>query len=226
MTDPAPEGGAATRVVLRPLATPLPLGFLALVLATVMFSAVQLGWIPPSQGRIAGLAALVATVPLQLTAAVFGFLTRDPVAATGMGLLAGTWGTVALTTLTSAPGATSAGLGVLLMTAGLAMQVPAASAAASKLVPAAVMSLAGFRFAVTGIYEVTGSGAWKAAAGWTGLALAVLALYAGLALELEGAQGRTILPLGRRGAGQAAVRGEAPTDATALASEAGVRSQL
>ena len=226
MTSPPSPGEQATRVVLRPLATPLPLGFLALVLATVMFSAVQLGWIPPDQGRIAGLTALVATVPLQLTAAVFGFLTRDPVAATGMGLLAGTWGTVALTTLTSAPGATSAGLGVLLVTAGLAMQVPAASAAASKLVPAAVMSLAGFRFAVTGIYEITGSAAWKAAAGWTGLALAALALDAALALELEGTQSRTVLPLGRRGAGQAAVRGEGPTDAGALASESGVRPQL
>ena len=38
------------RVVLRPLATPLPLGFLALLLATVPLSAVQLGWIPPTEG--------------------------------------------------------------------------------------------------------------------------------------------------------------------------------
>jgi succinate-acetate transporter protein len=222
----APGGGPATRIVLRPLATPLPLGFLALVLATVMFSAVQLGWIPATEGRVAGLTALVATVPLQLTAAVVGFLTRDPVAATGMGVLAGTWGTVALTTLTSPPGATSAGLGVLLLTAGLAMQVPAALAAASKLVPAAVMCLAGIRFAVTGTYEITGSGAWKTAAGWTGIALAVLALYAALALELEDAHARTVLPLARRGAGEAAVRGEGPLDVPDLTSEAGVRPQL
>ena len=47
-----------TRVVLRPVATPLPLGFLALALATVAFSAVQLGWVAPDQGRIAGLAAV------------------------------------------------------------------------------------------------------------------------------------------------------------------------
>jgi hypothetical protein len=87
--------GPATRVVLRPVATPLPLGFLALALATVVFSAVQLGWVPPDQGRIAGLTALAATVPLQLTAAVVGFLARDPVAATGMGVLTGTWATVA-----------------------------------------------------------------------------------------------------------------------------------
>jgi succinate-acetate transporter protein len=192
-----PDAPAAMRVVLRPLATPLPLGFLALVLATVTFSAVQLGWVPPTEGRIAGLTAVFATVPLQLLAAVMGFLARDPVAATGRGVLAGTWGIVGLSALTSTPGATSKELGILLVTAGLCMLVPAVSAGA-KLVPATVMGLAGVRFAVTGAYHVTASTGWKTTAGWVGLALALLALYAALALELEGSHRRTILPLGRR----------------------------
>jgi succinate-acetate transporter protein len=204
------EPGA--RVVLRPLATPLPLGFLALVLATTTFSALQLGWIPPEQGRVAAITAVAATVPLQLLASVVGFLARDPVAATGMGVLTGTWAVVGLTTYTSPPGATSAGLGVLLVTAGLAMFVPAVSGLA-KLVPAAVMGLAGVRFVVTGIYELAASPTWKSAAGWVGLALAVLALYAALALELEASHGRTILSLGRR----------EPVD---VAVEPGVRPQL
>jgi uncharacterized protein len=204
------EPGA--RVVLRPLATPLPLGFLGLVLATTTFSALQLGWIPPEQGRVAAITAVAATVPLQLLASVVGFLARDPVAATGMGVLTGTWAVVGLTTYTSPPGATSAGLGVLLVTAGLAMFVPAVSGLA-KLVPAAVMGLAGVRFVVTGIYELGASPTWKSAAGWVGLALAVLALYAALALELEASHGRTILPLGRR----------EPVD---VAVEPGVRPQL
>jgi succinate-acetate transporter protein len=206
VTDPG------ARVVLRPLATPLPLGFLALVLATTTFAALQLGWIPPEQGRVAAITAVAATVPLQLLASVVGFLARDPVAATGMGVLTGTWAVVGLTTYTSPPGSTSAGLGVLLVTAGLAMFVPAVSGLA-KLVPAAVMGLAGVRFVVTGIYELQASPAWKSAAGWVGLALAVLALYAALALELEASHGRTILPLGRRG----------PVD---VAVEPGVRPQL
>ena len=206
MTDPG------ARVVLRPLATPLPLGFLALVLATTTFAALQLGWIPPEQGRVAAITAVAATVPLQLLASVVGFLARDPVAATGMGVLTGTWAVVGLTTYTSPPGSTSAGLGVLLVTAGLAMFVPAVSGLA-KLVPAAVMGLAGVRFVVTGIYELEASPTWKSAAGWVGLALAVLALYAALALELEASHGRTILPLGRRG----------PVD---VAVEPGVRPQL
>jgi succinate-acetate transporter protein len=188
----------ATRVVLRPVATPLPLGFLALLLATTAFSAVQLGWVPPTEGRIAGLVAVFATVPLQLLASVIGFLARDPVAATGMGVLTGTWGVVGISTLTSPPGATSEELGVFLVAAGVCMLVPAVSAG-SKLIPAAVMGVAGVRFAVTGVYHLTASAQWKATAGWVGLALAVLALYAALALELEGSHRRTILPLGRRG---------------------------
>ncbi len=64
-----------------------------------MSIAVQLGWIPPAQHRVAAITAIVATVPLQLTAAVVVFLTRDPVAATGMGMLAGTWAIVGYTTL-------------------------------------------------------------------------------------------------------------------------------
>jgi uncharacterized protein len=224
--DREPAAQPATRVVLRPLATSLPLGFLALALATTVFSAVQLGWVPPDQGRVAAFTALAATVPLQLTAAVVGFLARDPVAATGMGVLTGTWAVVGLTTLTSPPGTASPGLGVLLVVAGLAMLVPAAAAVGGKLVPAAVMGLAAVRFAVTGVYELTGSATWQSAAGWVGIGLAAVALYAASALELEGALGRTVLPLGRRGPGRAAVDGRAPLVPQDLAAEAGVRPQL
>lgn len=219
-------GAAAPRIVLRPLATALPLGFMALALATTMFSAVQLGWIPAAEGRVAGYTALLATAPLQLLASVFGFLSRDPVAATGMGLLTGTWAVAGFTTLTTPPGATSEGLGVFLLVAGVAMLVPAAAAFGSKVVPAAVMGLAGTRFVVTGIYEVSGSAAWKAAAGWVGLVLAALAVYAAFALELEGVRERTVLPLGRHGPGRAAVAGEGPLDTGELIKEGGVRPQL
>ncbi len=170
--------------------------------------------------------ALFAAAPLQLLAAVFGFLTRDPVAATGMGILSGTWAVAGLTTLTSPPGGTSPGLGVLLCVAGTAMLVPAAAAVSSKIAPAAVMALTGTRFVVTGVSEATGSDTWKTAAGWVGLALALLAVYTALALELEGAQEKTVLPLGRRGPGRIAMAGDGALDAADLAREAGVRPQL
>ena len=48
---------------------------------------------------MAGYTTLFATVPLQLLASVVGFLCRDPVAATGMGILSGTWAVTGLATL-------------------------------------------------------------------------------------------------------------------------------
>lgn len=217
--------GPATRVVLRPLATPMPLGFLALMLSTVMFAVVELGWIPVTQSREAALVAVVLTAPLQFLASVMGFLSRDPVAATGMAILSGTWALIGISTLLSPPGTTSPGLGVLLACAGVAMMIPA-SAGKSKKVAAGVMALAGTRFAITGGYELTDARAWKLAAGAAGLLLAAAALYAALGLELESANRRTILPLGRPASAEATVRGEGPFKAEELAGEPGVRPRL
>jgi uncharacterized protein len=217
-------GGAAdiARVVLRPVGTPLPLGFLGLVVATVAFASVQLGWVPASQGSLVALGVLAFTVPTQLIACVVGFLARDPVAGTGMGVLAGTWGAVALVTLSTPPGASSAGLGVLLLCAAAALVVPA-SAGTGKPVASAVMSLSALRFALTGVAEVSGSTAWLSVAGVTGLVLGVVALYAALAFELEDVRGHAVLPLFRRAPGAAA---GLPADLGDLTGEAGVRRQL
>jgi uncharacterized protein len=225
MTFSDGPAGLATRVVLRPTATPMPLGFIALALATAMFGVVQLGWIPPTQRAVAALTAVAATLPLQLVTSVFGYLSRDPVAATGFALQAGAWGIVGLVSLTTPAGATSPGLGVLLMTAAVAVLIPGV-AGYSKLVPAAVMVGTAIRFAITGGYELTSSLAWKAAAGWAGIALAALALYAALALELEGVRRHTILPVGRSGPAREAVQGEGVVDTEELAREPGVRPRL
>jgi hypothetical protein len=219
----SPNGTA--RVVLRPIGSPLPLGFLGLFVATLSFSSVQLGWIPQSQGSTVALAALGLTVPVQLIAAVFGFLARDPVAGTGMGILAGTWATAGLATITSPPGATSPGLGVVLLCAGAAMLVPAA-AGRQKTIAAAVMALSALRFGVTGIAEISGASTWMTAAGWTGVLLAALSLYAALAFELEGTDRRAVLPLWRRGAAASAVRDDATGQLSDVADEPGVRQQL
>ena len=215
----------ATRVVLRPLASPLPLGFLALAVATVAFATVQLGWIPQSQGRTVALGVLVLTVPLQFLAAVMGFLARDPVAATGMGILSGTWAAACLATLTSPPGAASEGLGVILLMSAACLLVPAA-AARHKAAPALVILTSATRFAVTGIAEIEGGATWMHAAGWVGIGLAVLSGYAAVALELEGSESRTVLPLGRTGASKKAVDGRLADQVDEVATEPGVRQQL
>jgi uncharacterized protein len=232
VTSSVPTGGASARqgadrvrIAVRPIATPLPLGFLALGVATIAFASVQLGWIAPTEGRTIALGVLVLTVPMQLLAAVMGFLARDPVAATGMGILSGTWGAVCLATLTSPPGATSDGLGVILLAAAVCLLVPAA-AAGTKAVPALVILTSAIRFAVTGIAQIDGGQGWLHAAGWVGVVLAALSAYAALALELEGSMARTVLPLGRSGAGRTAVGGDLVGQFDDVANEPGVRKQL
>jgi succinate-acetate transporter protein len=220
-TSPPP-----VRVGLRPIANPLPLGFLALCGATFVVAGLNLGWVPPDQGRQVGLVLNAFVAPLQLVASVLGFLGRDVVAGTGMGVLTGTWLSTGLVLLTSAPGATSDALGLLLLVAATAMAVTASGAVGAKVVPALVLLTTSARFATTGLYELTASDGWKVAAGWVGVVLAFLAGYAALALVIEDAHHRTVLPLGRRGPGAAALHGGAPDQLQGIWHEAGVRGQL
>jgi succinate-acetate transporter protein len=204
----------AERVILRPIGNPLPLGFLALAGATLLVSGLQLGWLEPSQGKDVALVLVAFVFPLQLVTSVFGYLGRDVVAGTGMGVLSGTWLSVGLVMLTSPAGSTSDALGLFLLLAGLAMLVPAIAAASGKLVAVAVLGTTALRFACTGMYELTASKTWEDVAGVVGLVLCGVAVYAALAIALEEARRATVLPTGRRGAG------------LDVAHEPGVRSQL
>ncbi|KRF41974.1 hypothetical protein ASH01_18035 [Terrabacter sp. Soil811] len=214
-----------TRIVVRPLGNPLPLGFLALMVATTAVAMLQLGVLQPDQGHVVALGLLVLTVPLQTIACVLGFLARDPVAGTGMGVLAGTWAAVGFTMLGSAPGVTSPALGVLLLGSAVAMTVPTA-AATTKLAGLAVLGCSSVRFAITGIGQLTGSPAWLTAAGWVGVVLALVAAYAALAFELEDVRHTTVLPIGRRGAGASTMTAPARDELAPVAHEAGVRQEL
>lgn len=189
--------------MLRPLGNPLPLGFLALAAGTLVVSGLQLRWLDAADGKDVALILLAFVFPLQLVASVLGFLARDVVAGTGMGVLSGTWLSIALVRLTGAPGSLSDALGLFLLMAAVAMLVPGLTGLGSKLVPALVMSTAALRFAVTGLYELSGSGTWRHVAGIVGLFLCALGTYAATALALEETRRRTVLPTGRRGAADA-----------------------
>lgn len=214
------------RVVLRPIGSPLALGFVALAAATLVVSGLQLGWVQPAEGRNVALILLGFVVPLQLLASVLGFLARDSLAGTAMGILSGSWLAVGLVLLTSPPGSTSDALGLFLLVAGTAMLLPATAALASKLVPALVLATTALRFLVTGLYQLTASSAWKAAAGLVGLLLAALAMYAAWAFELEDTAKRTVLPTLRRGKGADALHQGLLDQVAEVDHEAGVRQQL
>jgi succinate-acetate transporter protein len=214
------------RVVLRPIGHPLPLGFIGLAAATTVVAAMQLGWVPPTEGANVAWVLIAFVFPTQLVSAVFGFLGRDTVAGTSMGVLAGTWLTVGLVLRSSPPGATSKALAVFLLVGSLAMLVPAVAAFGGKVVPALVLSTTALRFLVTGIAQWTGSPAWKGTAGGVGLVLGALALYAAMAVALEDVLGHTVLPTARHAEGETAVAGTLADQFTGVEHEAGVRTQL
>lgn len=214
------------RVVLRPIGNPLPLGFLGLSVATLVLAGLNLGFLPSSEQHQVALILLVFAFPLQAVATVFGFLARDAVVASGIGVQAGSWATIGILLLTSPPGRRSDTLGLFLIVAATALLSAVAVAAHSKLVPALVMAGTSVRFALTGVFEWSGQAVWKHASGWEGLALAGLALYAAVALDLESVRHRTVLPLLRHGAGRAAIDGPPAAQVAGVEHEAGVREQL
>jgi uncharacterized protein len=214
------------RVNLRPIASPMPIGFIGLAGGTITLAALNLGWIPKSEGTNVALALVAFVFPLQLSASIFGILSRDGVTGTAMGVLAGTWLTIALVMLTSPAGSTSEALGILLLVAAVAMLWPAAGAWLSKLVPAGVLTLAALRFASSGMYQLTASQAWANLTGWIGLILGAAALYAAVASLLENVSKKTVLPMGRRHRARQAVEGGLTEQVIDLTHEPGVRNQL
>lgn len=222
-TAPDPELSATARIFLRPMGSPLPLGLAGLAIASLLTAGVDLGWVAVTETRQMGFLLLIAVVPMQLLACAFAFPSRDGAAASTVGILAATWAAYGLTKLVTPPGLTSHVLGLLLLMAAGVLAGGAAGQATGKPLAGVVIGLAAARFAVNGIYELTGSGAWQNAAGVIGLVVAAGALYLVWALELEDARDRPALPTLRRGRGRIAVE---PQGFDGVRHEPGVRAEL
>ncbi|RCW46040.1 hypothetical protein DFQ14_102342 [Halopolyspora algeriensis] len=224
--QPTSESAARARIVLRPIASPMALGFIALGGATLVLSGLQLGWLASGETNIAALVLVLFGFPLQLLASIFGFLARDGAAATGMGVLAVSWLTTGIVKFLSPPGATSAALGILLLFAGAALMIPALAASFGKLVPALVLFTAAARLLLSGAHQVTTLAPVQFAAGVVGVVLVAIALYAALALALEDVRRRTVLPVLRMGMGATSMRATTAEQLVGIDNEAGVREQL
>lgn len=220
------SGPAATRIMLRPIATPFPLGMAALGTASLLVAGLELGWFTTADRTLVAVVLVGFCFPLQLLASIFGFLGRDTSAATGFGIQGGTWLVVGIQLLIGTPGHVSHAVGVLLLVSSAWVLLSATGATLGKLVPGAVLFTTALRFLLTGLYELTASHGLEHAAAIVGLALVLLAGYAALALEIENSQRRTVLPLLRRGAGASAMVDDLAGQAVGIAHEAGVREQL
>ena len=127
------------------MGSPIPLGFWALGAASVALSGLQLSWVPQDESHQIAIIVLAFAVPLELLASVFGFLSRDSVGGTGMGLLAGTWLATGTLLVTTTPGARSQTLGLLLFFVSAALMVPTCAAALGKVAAAIVLFAASAR---------------------------------------------------------------------------------
>jgi uncharacterized protein len=222
---PTPE--TMTRIVLRPVATSLPLGFFAFGTGSILLTALELKWVPASQVSVLMVMLLAFVVPLEVMAGVFAFPARDSGAASALTLLGAAWATTALTILRAAPGTTSASLGIFLLTLSALMLVLSVGALRSKPLLGVLLLAGACRFVLTGLYELTvGGTTLEHASGWIGLPLAVFSLYGGLALLLEDGAQRTVLPLGRRGRARTSLEGDLEHQIEQAESEPGIRRQL
>ena len=164
--------------------------------------------------------------PLELLATVFAFLARDTLGATTLGLFTTSWLTFGWLQYSSPPGSTSVTIGVYLFGFATAALLLATLSTLGKPYFAVLLFLASARMLLAGLYEVgaTGKTVYEVAGGFA-LTLAVLAFYGGVALGLEDAHQREVLPLFRRGAAEESFAGlERQLDR--LEAEAGVRQQL
>lgn len=213
-------------MVLRPIASSLPLGFFAFTVGTVLLTALELRWVPIADTPQLATLVLAFVVPLEALSGLFAFLARDSGAATGLTILSAAWAATAINLLHGPPGALSLPLAVFLLTLTMLMVVMSAASVTGKALFGVLLLIGACRFALTGVFQATGSTAVEQAAGWLGVPLAVFALYGGLALLLEESTQRMVLPLGRRGRARSSLEGSFAHQVHQAEQEPGVRRQL
>lgn len=217
---------ATTRIVLRPLATPVPLAFFAFGIGSFLLSGQQLGLVPQDEARNVAIILAAFVFPAELLAAVLAYLSRETLGGTVLGLFSFAWLSIALVNLTLDPGATSGALGLLELSLAVILVFIGAAAFLGKPVLAAVIALASVRFGLNGVYALTEIAAVQTASGFLGLLIALLSLYGGIAFGIEDLLHRTVLPIGRRGEALQAFEQDLGEQVGPVENEAGVRKQL
>jgi hypothetical protein len=176
-----------------PGASPLPITFLGLMLATTLYAGFETQILPKADFHTVGWLVLAIPVPMQLVPAVWGLIRGELAAATASSVLGTTWLVLAIATITGpvgAPGPSKAE-SLLLFAAAAALVVSMATEIVDgKLVTAAVFVVASFRFVLTGVSGLTHAQGWATTAGIAGLALAGVAFAGAFFVELRSALSR------------------------------------
>jgi succinate-acetate transporter protein len=214
-----------TRIVLRPVGSGLPLGFFSFAIGMLLLGCQGIGWIPVQEQHDVGLLLVTFVFPLELIATVFAFLARDTLGGTTLGLFTTSWLALGWLQHSAPPGATSVALGIYLFGFATAALLLATLSTLGKPLFSALLLTATARMVVAGVYEVGGSHELLHIAGALAIALSAVAMYGGVALGLEDARQREVLPLFRRGGADRAFQGY-ERQLERLQAEQGIRQQL
>ncbi|MFD7227518.1 hypothetical protein [Streptomyces sp. NPDC059881] len=233
MSSPLPDRGHErphdpglrnlTRITLRPIASPMPLGFYTVAIASTITACLQLGVFDPGDRRAVALTIVPAFV-LQLLVSVFALGARDVIAATVMASFAGHWLANSLV-LSAAPPGGPVVLGVLNLVFAV-FAVLMVTVMGRRRAVWLVLVVATPWFAFSGAYGIVQAAWLGRVAGSIGLVLAVVAMYTAYALMLEELRGKEILPVGRHGQAHTAVEGDLADQLRDLERQAGVRRTL
>ncbi|MFI1977076.1 GPR1/FUN34/YaaH family transporter [Streptomyces wedmorensis] len=218
-----PDLRGMTRITLRPIASPMPLGFYTVAIASTIVGCLQLGLFEDGAERAVALTILPAFV-LQLLVGWLAFGARDVLAATLMACFSGMWLASSLV-LATAPTGGARVLGVLNLCFAL-FALLMAGVAKPKRALWLVLCTAVPRFSVAAAANLTGVHWLLNLSGTLGLLLAAVAMYAAFALMLEDMRGQEVLPLGRTGPARQAVDGDLTVQLRNLERHAGVRRTL
>jgi uncharacterized protein len=214
------------RIVVRPYATSLALGFFSFGIGMLVLAGMSNGWLHPSDRHTAGLLLAAFVFPLELLSAVIAFLARDSFGATGLGLFTTSWLALGLANMMASQDALSRAVGLFEFGFAFAIALLAVAAFTGKPLIGCILAVAAARSALSGVHEWGGPDwAWKLA-GWLALGIFFVAMYGGLAFLLEDVLGKQVLPVFRRGGSKDAIEGGLEAQLAGLGGEAGVRQAL
>src|ERR1700712_1825606 len=178
--DPGVAAGQV-RIVLRPIGSPLPLGFAAFGIGSFWFAMEQPWVLQVRLGPSVNLLLTVFLAPLQLIAALCCFSARETLAATGLSLLSLSWPAVYVVSSGLEPGMTSPVLGCFYLVLSAFLLLLAAPGLIGKPLIGSLIVVAATRFLFGGLYELTESTNLERVAGILGLLITLIGLYGALA---------------------------------------------
>jgi succinate-acetate transporter protein len=213
-------------IVVRPLGSPVVLGFFAFAVGMFMLGVQSLLWVRGNEYDTVGIVLIAFVFPLELLASIVAYFTRDTLAATVLGLFATSWLLLGIFLATSPPHELNHAVGFYLFVFASTTLALALVAFVGKPLFGVLLLLSTARAILAGIHQFSGGQTSNGAAGVVALTLCGLAVYGGLALLIEDVLQQTRLPVFRRGGARAAMEGDLREQLRRVEGEAGVRQQL